>query len=132
LALRLQTTVKKVKQLRRYGLEVSSLDMTLSGDEDGFTLGDVAGSVSPMDEVDDRMSRSALSGVLAQVLDTLPERQRYVLSLRYGLLDGRCYTLDEVGHMIGLTRERVRQIERKALSLLRTGDCARQLAGFTA
>jgi RNA polymerase primary sigma factor len=132
LALRLQTTVKKVKQLRRYGLEVSSLDMTLSGDEDGFTLGDVAGSVSPMDEVDDRMSRSALSGVLAQVLETLPDRQRYVLSLRYGLLDGRCYTLDEVGHMIGLTRERVRQIERKALSLLRTGDCARQLAGFTA
>jgi RNA polymerase primary sigma factor len=132
LAQRLGVKRSKVKELRRYGLEVTSLDVSLGGDEDGFTLGDVAGSVTPMDQVEEEMNRSSLNGILQQVLDTLPERTRYVLSLRYGLVDGHLYTLDEVGKLIGLTRERVRQIERKALSALREGAYAQQLASFIA
>jgi RNA polymerase primary sigma factor len=132
LAQRLGVKLSKVKELRRYGLEVTSLDVSLGGEDDGFTLGDVAGSVTPMDQVEEEMNRSSLTGILREVLDTLPERTSYVLSLRYGLVDGHLYTLDEVGKLIGLTRERVRQIERKALGTLREGAYAQQLASFIA
>jgi RNA polymerase sigma factor (sigma-70 family) len=132
LAQRMGVKLSKVKELRRYGMEVTSLDLSLGGDEDGFTLGDVAASVTPMDQVEEDMSRSSLTGVLQQVLDTLPERPRTILALRYGLVDGHAYTLEEVGNRIGLTRERVRQIERKTLGLLRNGAYAQQLASFIA
>ncbi len=132
LAQRLGISVSKVKALQRYERDTTSLDNPLSSDDDGGTMIDVTPGDNPMDEVDEELTRKALVLVMRKVLDTLPERERYVLSLRYGLLDGHTYTLDEVGRNVGLTRERVRQIERKALRLISTGECAAQLKAFIA
>ncbi len=132
LADRLGVSVSKVKDLQRYERDVSSLDAPLSSEEDGGTMIDVTPGDSPMDEVDESLTRKALALVMRKVLETLPERERFVLSLRYGLLDGHIYTLDEVGSCIGLTRERVRQIEKKALRQISTGKCAAELKSFIA
>jgi RNA polymerase primary sigma factor len=66
-----------------------------------------------------------------EVLSTLSEREARILRLRFGLLNGRCYTLEEVGKTFGLTRERIRQIEGKALRRLRHPCRSRQLRDFT-
>ena len=66
-----------------------------------------------------------------EVLSTLSEREARILRLRFGLLNGRCYTLEEVGQKFGLTRERIRQIEGKALRRLRHPCRSRQLRDFT-
>jgi RNA polymerase primary sigma factor len=67
---------------------------------------------------------------LEQLLDTLTPRQARILRLRFGLADGHVYTLEEVGHKFGVTRERVRQIEAQALGRLRHPRRSRQLKGF--
>ena len=131
IAQRLGITVKKVKALQAYDRDASSLDAPLGGDDDGTVI-DVTPGDSPMDEVDDDLTRQALISVMRRAVETLPQREASVLSLRYGLLDGRTYTLDQVGQRIGLTRERVRQIERKALRMLASGECAAQLRAFIA
>jgi RNA polymerase sigma factor (sigma-70 family) len=69
---------------------------------------------------------------LASVLATLPEREREVLRLRFGLTDGRVRTLTEVGQTFGLTRERIRQIERDALATLRRPESAGKLRDYVA
>jgi RNA polymerase primary sigma factor len=71
-----------------------------------------------------------LKDKLADVLDSLTERERKVLELRFGLLDGYVRTLEEVGKQYKVTRERIRQIEAKALRKLRHPTRARQLQGF--
>lgn len=130
LAERLGINVAKLKALRRYERDASSLDVPL--DSDGGTVIDVIPGDNPVEQVDEELTRKALALAVRKVLDTLPQRERMVLSLRYGLADGRVHTLDEVGRRVGLTRERVRQIERKTLRLLRTDECAAQLKVFTA
>jgi RNA polymerase primary sigma factor len=67
---------------------------------------------------------------IEQVLDTLPPREARILRLRFGLENGRTYTLEEVGQKFGLTRERIRQIESKALRRLRHPRRARQLREY--
>jgi RNA polymerase primary sigma factor len=69
---------------------------------------------------------------LEEVLDTLSPREARILRLRFGLQDGRCYTLEEVGHKFGLTRERIRQIQHKALRRLRHPRRSRGLRGYLA
>jgi RNA polymerase primary sigma factor len=71
-----------------------------------------------------------LSEKVEAVLDTLPPREARILRMRFGLDDGRSYTLEEVGQKFGLTRERIRQIESKALSRLRHPRRARQLKDY--
>ncbi|MEN6457954.1 MAG: sigma-70 family RNA polymerase sigma factor [Thermoguttaceae bacterium] len=76
------------------------------------------------------MNRSSLKARIAEVLDVLDYREREVLRLRFGLTDGYAYTLEEVGKIFSVTRERIRQIETKALQTLQHPTRARQLAGF--
>jgi len=65
-----------------------------------------------------------------EVLNTLTPREARILRLRFGLQDGRSYTLEEVGRKFGLTRERIRQLERRALRRLRHPRCSRQLRDY--
>jgi RNA polymerase primary sigma factor len=76
------------------------------------------------------MNQTSLKSRLAEVLDSLDYREREILRLRYGLDDGYAYTLEDVGKIFSITRERVRQIENKALRALQHPWRARQLAGF--
>jgi RNA polymerase primary sigma factor len=97
---------------------IYSLDETNTYVDDGNTLADTIEDKSvvlPSEQV----NKQLLSDTLEAILNTIPERYKLVLELRFGLTDGVCYTLDQVGEYIGLTREAVRQIEGRALKLLR-------------
>jgi RNA polymerase primary sigma factor len=76
------------------------------------------------------VTNKMLRDQLQEILATLPLREVRILQLRYGLLDGETYTLEEVGRKLGVTRERVRQIEAQALSRLRLPAHARRLRDF--
>jgi RNA polymerase nonessential primary-like sigma factor len=73
-----------------------------------------------------------LQGQLSEVLEALPERSAIVMKMRFGLVDGRPRTLDEVGRHLGLTRERIRQIERDTLAEIRAGGRADGLREYVA
>src|SRR5215217_1436656 len=101
--------------------EISQRSISLAtpvGDDDSSELGDFledAGSVTPSDAV----SESLLKAHLREALDELPERERQIIELRFGMKDDRPRTLEEVGREFDITRERVRQIQMKTLNLLR-------------
>ncbi len=78
----------------------------------------------------DTVTQNLLHEHLKEVLSTLPPREVRILQLRYGLLDGQSYTLEEVGRKMGVTRERVRQIEAQALSRLRHPGHRRKLVDY--
>lgn len=117
LALGMETTPDKVEDLMEISRRPISLETPI--DEEGdSTFGDFvedANSPAPTEEV----ATHLLHEQLAQALDRLPPREAQILRLRYGLEDGRVYTLEEVGQTIGVTRERVRQLEAQALNRLR-------------
>ena len=99
------------------------------GDEEDTSLGDLVADTST-ETVEDVVERTAMSDEIARLLDGLDERERTVLRLRFGLDDGRPRTLDEIGRVIGLTRERVRQIEKGVLLRLRQPGAADGLLPF--
>jgi len=108
-------------------LQPLSLDLPVG--EDGDTsLGDLVEDVSaPAPE--DVASSSVLRQQIREMLKVLPDRERKIIELRFGLLDGREWTLEEVGKTMNLTRERIRQLEKGALRKLRKPSTARQLVG---
>jgi RNA polymerase primary sigma factor len=118
----------KVTELRRIAQDPLSLETPL-GEEDDSTLGDF---------VEDREAEAPvtaasfmlLQGYLRVVLEELNERERQVLVMRFGLADGRIHTLEEVGKHFNVTRERIRQLETKALAKLRQPSRARKLEGY--
>ncbi len=132
LAQHMHLSVKKVAELRRFGMEVSSLDVPIGDEDNSATLGDMAARVTPMDEVDEAVTHAELCAVLEQALESLEARERLVLSQRFGLGGQPAQTLEAVSQQLGLTRERVRQIERRALRQMRCGMQSRRLAGFMA
>jgi RNA polymerase primary sigma factor len=109
--------VEEIQRLQ----EISQRSISLAtpvGDDDSSELGDFledAGSVTPTDAV----SESLLKSHLREALDELPERERQIIELRFGMKDDRPRTLEEVGREFDITRERVRQIQMKTLNLLR-------------
>jgi RNA polymerase sigma factor (sigma-70 family) len=118
-------TPERVADLRRVSRDPVSLDAPI-GDDGGSVLGDlVLDATAPA--ASEIVEREALSGELDRVLDHLPEREARILRLRFGLHDGRQRTLDEVGAELGLTRERIRQLEKEALGKLRAPDALEQL-----
>ena len=117
LASGMDTTPDKVENLLEISRRPVSLETPID-DEGDSTFGDFvedSNSPAPSDEV----ATHLLHTQLQQALDKLPDREAQILRLRYGLADGRVYTLEEVGQTIGVTRERVRQLEAQALNRLR-------------
>lgn len=128
LAEEMDLPVERVAELRRIAQDTVSLETPVGEDEDG-TLGDL------VEDVDSEMPAdvatfSSLQLQLAQALEGLTERERQVLVMRFGLADGKPRTLEEVGVHFNVTRERIRQLETKALAKLRHPDKSGRLQGF--
>jgi RNA polymerase nonessential primary-like sigma factor len=119
---------EKIADLLDHARDPVSLDMPVGSDEEA-PLGDF---------IEDSESTSAESAVVAgfmhddinRVLRTLDDREQTVVRLRYGLDDGRPRTLDEIGRVFGISRERVRQIERDSMAKLRVGDRSEVLRSY--
>ncbi len=125
----LSMTAEKVEEILRHGRDTLSLQAPVGDDE--AVLGDFitdVDSIDPQAAVETQM----LHGQLSEVLDSLPERSAIVMRMRFGLEDGRPRTLDEVGRHLGLTRERIRQIERDTLAEIRAGGRADALREYVA
>jgi len=120
--------VEKVREIQRVAQEPVSLETPI-GEEDDSHLGDFIEdqeATSPADHAAYEMLKEQLE----DVLDTLTDREEHVLRLRFGLDDGRTRTLEEVGRVFGVTRERIRQIEAKALRKLRHPSRSKRLKDF--
>lgn len=114
LAMLLQWTEKKICAVRAASLDTISLDTAIGEDEDG-TLMDLIPDTDTPTPAEAMLSLAGQS----EAFDVLKPREELVFRLRYGLYDGSCYTLEEVGARLGISRERVRQIEAKAICKLR-------------
>ena len=128
LAEALEIPVKKAEQMIQVARRPISLETPTDEDEDSV-LGDFIedeDSVQPAEVV----TYNLLKKQIQDILGTLPPREVRILQLRYGLLDGQSYTLEEVGKKLGVTRERVRQIEAQALSRLRHPTHSRKLRDY--
>ncbi|OHV38249.1 RNA polymerase subunit sigma-70 [Pseudofrankia sp. EUN1h] len=128
LALELDMPLEQVVELRRYAQDTVSLE-TGVGDDGDSVLGDFiedADATSPADAA----SYGAMQDEIDNVLGNLSPREREVMRLRFGLADGKQHTLAEVGNRLGLTRERIRQIERDTLRELRKPAVAGRLREF--
>jgi RNA polymerase primary sigma factor len=124
----LRRTTEKVRQIMTVSLEPMSLESPV-GSEENSALGDFIADdsvVGPVEETNRELLREQMKIILA----SLSERERNVLSLRFGLDDGASHTLEEVGEKFGVTRERIRQIEAKALRKLRHPTRSRRLRDY--
>ncbi|NMB43994.1 MAG: RNA polymerase sigma factor RpoD, partial [Clostridiales bacterium] len=120
--------VEKIREVLKISSDPISLDTPI-GEEDDSHLGDFIQDETIMGP-EDSASYSALQEQILKLLDTLTDREKRVLILRFGLEDGRTRTLEEVGKEFNVTRERIRQIEAKALRKLRHPSRARLLKGY--
>ena len=128
IAERLDMPVEKVREIQRVAQEPVSLETPIGEEEDSH-LGDFI----PDDDAPapaDAASSMLLKEQLNEVLDTLTAREKKVLEMRFGLLDGRSRTLEEVGKEFDVTRERIRQIEAKALRKLRHPSRSKKLKDY--
>jgi len=132
IALEMGIDVAKVYQIEKIDQDTVSLESPVGsddGDDGKSTLGDFVKDdkiLSPDQEV----SRRILADQLHEILDELSPKEREILKLRHGLEDGIYHTLEEVGKKFGVTRERIRQIEAKALERIRTHDKAKRLRSY--
>ncbi len=128
LATALDVPPRKVENMIQVARRPLSLE-TPTDDEEDSVLGDfIEDDEAP--PPDDTATYNLLREHLEEVLNSLPPREVRILQLRYGLLDGQAYTLEEVGRKMGVTRERVRQIEAQALSRLRHPSIRRKLRDY--
>ena len=130
LGLRLDLTADRVREALRYAQDPVSLH-TPVGEAEDSELGDLIedlDAASPADAASASMLRSHLDSIL----ETLGEREKRVVQMRYGLADGNPHTLEEVGQVFGVTRERVRQIEANTLAKLRHRPAAAELREYLA
>ena len=131
IALEMGIDVEKVYQIEKIDQDTVSLESRVGSDEDDgkSVLGDFIKDdkiLSPDQEV----SRRILGDQLREILDELSPKEREILKLRHGLEDGIYHTLEEVGKKFGVTRERIRQIEAKALERIRTHEKAKRLRSY--
>jgi RNA polymerase primary sigma factor len=126
----LEVEPEKVEQMIKVARRPLSLELP-TDDEGDSTLGDFIED-DDVPRPDDSATENLLKEHLISVLDSLPAREVRILQLRFGLLDGQSYTLEEVGEKMGVTRERVRQIQAQALSRLRHPNIKRRLRDYLA
>ena len=120
--------VEKIIEANRTAADTLSLD-TPVGDEEDTSIGSfVEDDRTPGPA--DATSNALLAEALKEILDTLTEREADVLRMRFGMYDGRTHTLEEVGQIFGVTRERIRQIENKAIRKLRHPSRAKKIKDF--
>ena len=129
LAEKMGMPVDKIKDIQRISQDPVSIDKPVGEEEDSHLVDFIPSDeyVSPDDEV----SRELLKEDLIKVLDLLTEREAKVIRLRFGLDDDKQRTLEEVGRSLGVTRERIRQIEAKAIRKLGRSSYAKRLEGYT-
>jgi RNA polymerase primary sigma factor len=125
---KLRRASNRVEQILRISLEPMSLETPIGSEEDSY-LGDFIKD-DTMPEPDDAASAQLLREQLRTILKSLNHRERQVLEMRFGLKDGQSHTLEEVGQAFGVTRERIRQIEAKALRKLRHPLRSRKLRDY--
>ena len=128
LAKKMNVSVEKIREIYKISQEPVSLETPI-GEEDDSHLGDFIKderNLSPEEYATNEM----LKDEIAEVLETLTEREEKVIRLRFGLEDGKSRTLEEVGQLFGVTRERIRQIEAKALRKLRHPSRSRKLKDY--
>jgi len=128
LAEAMNMSVERVREVLKTSAEPISLDTPI-GEEDDSHLGDFIKDEQMLGP-EEATARIMLQEKIQELLETLTDRERRVLQLRFGLIDGRARTLEEVGKEFNVTRERIRQIEAKALRKLRHPSRARLLKGF--
>ncbi|HEX2326496.1 MAG TPA: RNA polymerase sigma factor RpoD [Chloroflexota bacterium] len=128
ISLEIGLSPEKVREIQKIQLDPVSLETPI-GDEDDSTLGEFIADVEALAPAD-YASQELLREQVDSVLDSLSERERAVLRLRFGLVDGRNRTLEEVGKEFNVTRERIRQIEAKALRKLRHPSRSRKLKDY--
>jgi len=121
--------VEKVYQIEKISQDTISLELPIGDDDDRSRLSDFI-SDDKMTSPDQEVAHSILADQMEEILDTLSEKERKILEMRHGLLDGTYHTLEEVGKEFGVTRERIRQIEAKALEKIRQHDKARRLKSY--
>jgi RNA polymerase primary sigma factor len=128
IAVAMEMPPERVREIMKISQEPVSLEMPI-GEEEDSNLGDFIEDQKALPPAD-AASRKMLKEQVDDVLGTLSERERAVLAMRFGLDDGRSRTLEEVGREFGVTRERIRQIEAKALRKLRHPSRAKKLKDF--
>lgn len=130
IAVEMGVEVEKIYQIEKISQDTISLELPIgSDDDDRSRLSDFIADdkiVSPDQEV----AHSILTDQITEILDSLSEKERKILEMRHGLLDGTFHTLEEVGKEFGVTRERIRQIEAKALEKIRQHEKARRLKSY--
>ncbi|MFN2495993.1 MAG: sigma factor-like helix-turn-helix DNA-binding protein [Pseudonocardiaceae bacterium] len=122
--------VEQIVELRRAAREAISLDTPMGEDGDtslGDLIEDTAGPTA--EEV---VEQHALAAELRALVGSLPQREALIISLRYGLVDGHQHTLQQIADRLGYTRERIRQLEKIALTELRDPERHHRLSGWAA
>lgn len=128
IAAELKLPIEKIIEANRTAADTLSLD-TPVGDEEDTTIGSFVEDDNTLGPAD-ATSNTLLAEALSEILGTLTEREADVLRMRFGMYDGRTHTLEEVGQIFGVTRERIRQIENKAIRKLRHPSRAKKIKDF--
>ncbi len=129
IAKEMEIDVEKVEHIMKIKQDISSLDASVRDDEEDSVLGDFIedeDTVSPEESATGQLLKEHVK----EMLDALTEREQKILKLRFGLEDGKSHTLEEVGQEFNVTRERIRQIEAKALAKLRKHKDAKKLHDY--
>jgi RNA polymerase primary sigma factor len=121
--------VEKIYQIEKISQDTISLELPIGDDDDRSRLSDFIAD-DKITSPDQEVSHSILTDQIQEILDSLSDKERKILEMRHGLLDGTYHTLEEVGKEFGVTRERIRQIEAKALEKIRQHEKARRLKSY--
>ena len=125
----MEMDVEKILHIKKIKQETSSLDAAIREDEEDSVLADfIEDEDTPAPEESAKIQ--LLKEHVNEILDNLSEREQKIIRLRFGLEDGKTHTLEEVGKEFGVTRERIRQIEAKALSRLRKHKDSKKLKDY--
>jgi RNA polymerase primary sigma factor len=129
IATEMNVEVEKIYQIEKISQDTISLELPVGEDDDRSRLSDFI-SDDKMVSPDQEVAHSILTDQIMEILDHLSEKERKILEMRHGLVDGTYHTLEEVGREFGVTRERIRQIEAKALEKIRQHEKARRLKSY--